>query len=46
MSSRTAVCGQPPVSTARDALGGERLVAHQELGVLAREDVVGDDGEL
>jgi len=29
-----------------DALGGERLVAGQELGVLAREDVVGDDGDV
>ena len=45
MSSRIAACGQPPVSTARMRLGGQRLVADQELGVLAGEDVVGDDAE-
>ena len=45
MSSRIAACGQPPVSTARMRCGGQRLVARQELGVLAREDVVGDDAE-
>ena len=45
MSSRIAACGQPPVSTARMCAGGERLVALQELGVLAGEDVVGDDAE-
>ena len=46
MSSRTAVCGQPPVSTAAIRSGGERLVAHEELGVLLREDVVGHDREV
>ena len=28
-----------------DALRRQRLVAHQELGVFLREDVVGDDGD-
>ena len=46
MSSRTAVCGQPPVSTARIGVRRQRLVAHQELGVLPREDVVGHDARL
>ena len=46
MSSRMAVCGQPPVSTAAIRSAGKRVVAGQELGVLPREDVVGDDGEL
>ena len=45
MSSRMAACGQPPVSTARMRSRGKRLVAHEELGVLAGEDVVGDDAE-
>ena len=46
MSSRIAVCGQPPVSTAPIRSAGERLVAHEELGVLLREDVVGHDREV
>jgi hypothetical protein len=31
---------------AQDAVGGKRAVAHEELGVLARVDVVGDDGKV
>ena len=31
---------------ADDAVGGQRLAAHEKLHVLAREDVVGDDAEL
>ena len=31
---------------ADDAIGRQRLAAHQELHVLAREDVVGDHAEL
>ena len=46
MSSRMAVCGHPPVSTARMRSAGQRVVAHQELGILLREDVVGDDPQL
>ena len=45
MSSRIAACGQPPVSTARMCARGQRVVADQELGVLAREDVVRHDAE-
>ena len=29
-----------------DALGRQRVVAHQELGIFLREDVVGDDPKL
>ena len=43
MSSRTAVCGQPPVSTAAMRSGASASLPHQELRVLLREDVVGDD---
>ena len=45
MSSRIAVCGQQPVSTAHDALVGQHSHAPQGLGVLGGEDVVGDDGD-
>jgi hypothetical protein len=45
MSSRIAVCGQAPVSTAVMRSGGQHRVAQQELGVLAGVDVVGDHGD-
>ena len=46
MSSRIAVCGQPPVSTARIRSAGSASWRVEEFGVLLREDVVGDDAEL
>ena len=46
MSSRIAVCGQQPVCTASIRSSGEDGVAAQEVGVLGRVDVVGDDGEV
>ena len=45
MSSRMAACGQPPVSTARICACGRKGVWREELGVLAREDVVCHDAE-
>ena len=45
MSSRIAVCGQHPVSTATIRSVGQHLGTSQRLGVLGREDVVRDHGE-
>ena len=45
MSSRIAVCGQPPVCTAVIRSAGSTPVRAQELGVLGRVDVVGHDAE-
>ena len=45
MSSRTAVCGQPPVSTAAMRSAGSAWLRTRNSRVLPREDVVGDDGE-
>ena len=45
MSSRIAVCGQHPVSTATMRSVGSTAARAQRLGVLGREDVVGDDDE-
>ena len=45
MSSRIAVCGQPPVCDGGDALDRQHAGRAQELGVLGRVDVVGHDAE-
>ena len=45
-SSRMAVCGQPPVWTPTIRSTRQRLAAREELGVLVRVDVVGDDREV
>ena len=45
MSSRIAVCGQHPVSTATISSVGQHRVAPEEVGVLGRVDVVGDDAD-
>ena len=45
MSSRIAVCGQPPVWTAVIRSLGQHAGGAQELGVLGRVDVVGHDAE-
>jgi hypothetical protein len=45
MSSRIAVCGQQPVSTAVIRSDGQHCGGPQGLGVLGSEDVVGDDDE-
>ena len=45
-SSRIAVCGQPPVSIAEDAVRRQRAGACQELRVFLGVDVVGDRGDV
>ena len=45
MSSRIAVCGQPPVSTARIRSAGSTPVRRRNCGVLGRVDVVRDDAD-
>ena len=45
VSSRIAVCGQPPVSTPSTRSAGRASLAHEELGVLARVDVVRDHAD-
>ena len=46
MSSRTAVCGQPPVSTAAIRSAGSASCRVRNSASSLREDVVGDDGDL
>ena len=45
-SSRIAVCGHAPVSTARTRAGSIRPERLDSLGVFLRDDVVGDDADL
>src|SRR5215831_19108575 len=45
-SSRMAVCGHPPVSTADDSVHRERLAPHQEFHVFLCEDIVRHDAKL
>ena len=46
MSSRIAVCGQAPVSTARIRAGSSTPAERRNPGVLVGVDVVGDHAEL